>query len=114
VSNTTGEQVAKTIFTRAKLVPQPTVEGAITALRRGAIDVFIHDAPTIWRIGGNPGERELTGLYWPLSEEPLAWAVRKSDVPLQFALTQKVKEWKVSGRLHRIMSQWIVMRIATR
>ena len=114
VSNTTGEQVAKTIFTRAKLVPQPTVEGGIAALRRGTIDVFIHDAPTIWRIGGNPGERELTGLYWPLSEEPLAWAVRKSDVPLQFALTQKVKEWKVSGRLHRIMSQWIVMRIATR
>jgi ABC-type amino acid transport substrate-binding protein len=114
VSDTTGEQVAKTIFTKARLAPQPTVEGGIAALRRGAIDVFIHDAPTIWRIGGNPGERELTGLYWPLSEEPLAWAVRKSDVPLQFALTQKVKEWKVSGRLHRIMSQWIVMRIATR
>ena len=114
VRNTTGEQVSKTIFTKANLTPQPTVEGGIAALRRGTIDVFIHDAPTVWRIGGNPGEKELTGLYWPLSEEPLAWAVRKNDVPLQFALTQKVKEWKVSGRLHRIMSQWIVMRVTTR
>jgi ABC-type amino acid transport substrate-binding protein len=114
VSNTTGEQVARAIFSKATLVPQPTVEDGLAALRRGAIDVFIHDAPTVWRIGGNPGEKELTGLYWPLSEEPLAWAVRKSDVPLQFALTQRVKEWKLSGRLQQIMSQWITLRITTR
>jgi ABC-type amino acid transport substrate-binding protein len=114
VSNTTGELVAKAVFVKATLKPQPTVEDGLAALRRGAIDVFIHDAPTVWRVGGNPGEKELTGLYWPLSEEPLAWAVRKSDVPLQFALTQRVKEWKLSGRLQQIMSQWITLRITTR
>jgi len=113
VSDTTGEQVAKVIFSRAKLVPQPTVEDGVAALRKGTIDVFIHDAPTIWRIGGNPGETQLIGLYWPLSEEPLAWAVRKIDVPLQFALSQKVKDWKLSGRLQQLMSRWISLRITT-
>jgi ABC-type amino acid transport substrate-binding protein len=113
-SNTTGELVAKAIFSKATLVPQPTVEDGVAALRQGVIDVFIHDAPTVWRIGGNPGERELMGLYWPLSEESLAWAVRKSDVPLQDALSRKVKEWKRTGRLQEIMSHWIVLRIATK
>jgi ABC-type amino acid transport substrate-binding protein len=113
VSNTTGEQVTKVIFSQAKFVPQSTVEEGVAALRQGVIDVFIHDAPTIWRIGGNPGETQLIGLYWPLSEEPLAWAVRKSDVPLQFALSQKVKDWKLSGRLHQLMSRWISLRITT-
>ncbi len=113
-SNTTGELVAKEIFSKAKLVPQPTVEDGVAALRQGVIDVFIHDAPTVWRIGGNPGEKELMGLYWPLSEESLAWAVRKSDVPLQVALSRKVKEWKRTGRLQEIMSHWIVLRIATK
>jgi len=114
VSNTTGEQVAKVVFSRAKLVPQPTVEDGIAALRKGTIDIFIHDAPTVWRIGGNPGEKELTGLYWPLSDESLAWAVRKSDVPLHFALSSKVKEWKLTGRLQQLMSNWIILRIVTR
>lgn len=114
VSSTTGEQAARTIFSQAKFMPQPTAEDGVTALRRSVIDVFIHDAPTVWHIGGNPGEKELIGLYWPLSEEPLAWAVRKSDVPLQFALSQKVKEWKLSGRVQQLMSRWISLRIVTR
>jgi ABC-type amino acid transport substrate-binding protein len=114
VSNTTGEQAAKETFSKAKLVPQPTAEDGVAALRQGRIDVFIHDAPTVWRIGGNPGERELIGLYWPLTEESLAWAVRKSDVPLQFALSSKVKEWKLNGRLKQLSSRWIIMRIVTR
>jgi polar amino acid transport system substrate-binding protein len=113
VSGTTGEQVSKVIFKQAKLVPQPTAEIGVAALRKGTIDVFIHDAPTVWRIGGNPGETQLIGLYWPLSEEPLAWAVRKSDVPLQFALSQRVRDWKLSGRLHQLMSRWITLRITT-
>jgi ABC-type amino acid transport substrate-binding protein len=114
VSQTTGEQVVKAIFSKAKLVPQPTVEDGIAALRQGVIDIFIHDAPTVWRVGGNPAEKQLIGIYWPLSEESLAWAVRKSDIPLLFALSRKVKEWKRSGQLQHLMSPWIALRITTR
>lgn len=113
VSDTTGDQVAKAMFSKAKLVPRPTVEGGVAALRQGVIDIFIHDAPTVWRIGGDPGERGLIGLYWLLTVEPLAWAVRKSDVPLMFALSQKVKEWKLSGQMQQLMSRWIIRRITT-
>jgi ABC-type amino acid transport substrate-binding protein len=114
VSNTTGAQASKEIFLKAKLTPQPTVDDGVAALRKGVIDVFIHDAPTVWRIGGNPGEKELVGLYWPLTKEPLAWAVRKSDVPLHFVLSSKVKEWELSGRLKEFTNRWVPLHIVTR
>jgi ABC-type amino acid transport substrate-binding protein len=45
--NTTGELVAKAVFLKATLVPKPTVEDGIAALRQGVIDIFIDDAPIV-------------------------------------------------------------------
>jgi len=111
VRTTTGEMAAKTFFRSAILVPQPTVDDGVAALRKGEIEVFIHDAPTIWRITGNPNERELTGLYWLLTKEPLAWAVRKSDEPLRFALNRQVQQWQTSGFVKQTLSRWVPIRI---
>jgi len=107
VQDTTGELAARGVFKRATVAPQPTISQGIGALRKGEIDVFIHDAPTIWRVAGNPNEKELGGLYWPLTEENLAWAVRKSDEPLRFALNSKLAEWKDNGRLKLIITRWV-------
>jgi ABC-type amino acid transport substrate-binding protein len=114
VSNTTGEQASKELFSKAKFMPQLTVGDGVAALRQGRIDILIHDAPTVWRLGGNPGETGLKGLYWPLTKEPLAWAVRKSDVPLNFALSRQVREWELSGRLKQLTSRWITVHVVTR
>ncbi len=111
VKATTGEMAAKAFFPRATLIPQPTIEDGIAALRKGEIEVFIHDAPTVWRIAGNPNEKELEGLYWPLTKEPLAWAVRKDDEPLRFALNRELEEWKANGSLKQILSRWVALRI---
>jgi polar amino acid transport system substrate-binding protein len=111
VQKTTGEQAARAIFLRAKLVVQPTIDQGIAALRKGEIDVFIHDAPTVWRIAGNPNERELRGLYWPLTTEPLAWAVRKEDEPLRVALSRIAIQWKDSGQLKLFINRWVTFTI---
>jgi polar amino acid transport system substrate-binding protein len=111
VKDTTGELAARGLFLRAKIVSQPTIEEGVVALRKGEIDVFIHDAPTIWRIAGNPGEQELKGLYWRLTNEYLAWAVRKDDEPLRFAINQQLAGLKDSGRLKQILSRWVTLRI---
>ena len=111
VQETTGEMAAKAFFPRAILAPQPTIDGGITALRKGEIEVFIHDAPTIWRIAGNPNEKEIEGLYWPLTQEPLAWAVRKDDEPLRFALNRELEKLRVNGSLKQILSRWVTLRI---
>ena len=49
VRATTGEMAARTFFKSATLVPQPNANDGIAALRKGEIEVFIHDAPTVWR-----------------------------------------------------------------
>ena len=61
VQATTGEFAAKAFFPRATLAPQSTIDDGITALRKGEIEVFIHDAPTVWRIAGNPNESSRQG-----------------------------------------------------
>jgi ABC-type amino acid transport substrate-binding protein len=111
VQNTTGEIAAKAFFPRAILAPQSTIDIGIAALRNGEIEVFIHDAPTVWRISGNPNEKELAGLYWPLTKEPLAWAVRKDDESLRFALNRELQQWKLSGSLKYTLSRWVTLRI---
>ena len=111
VRDTTGELAARGLFLHAKIVPEPTVEDGVAALRKGEIDVFIHDAPTIWRIAGNPGEQELKGLYWRLTDEYLAWAVRKEDEPLRFAINRELTQIRQSGRLTEILSRWAGLRI---
>src|SRR5262245_4448776 len=111
VQQTTGEWAARAIFLRAKLLAQPTIDQGITALRNGEIDVFIHDAPTVWRTAGNPNERDLKGLYWPLTKESLAWAVRKDDEPLRFALSRIVTQWRNSGQLNLFIKRWVTFTI---
>jgi polar amino acid transport system substrate-binding protein len=111
VQKTTGEMAAKAFFTRATLAPQSTIDDGIAALRKGEIEVFIHDAPTVWRITGNPNEKELEGLYWPLTKEPLAWAVRKDDESLRFALNRELQQWQLSGSLKQTLSRWVTLRI---
>ena len=111
VRATTGEMAARTFFRSAVLAPQPSANEGITALRKGEIEVFIHDAPTVWRIGGNPNEKELTGLYWLLTKEPLAWAVRKGDEPLRFALSRTIQQWQVSGFAKQTLTRWVPIRI---
>ena len=111
VRDTTGEQAARQIFLRAQLITQPTIEQGVEALRKGGIDVFIHDAPTIWRIAGNPNEQQLKGLYWPLTKEPLAWAVRHEDEPLRFALNQIVTQWKDSGQVRLFINRWVTFTV---
>jgi polar amino acid transport system substrate-binding protein len=111
VQATTGEIAAKAFFPRATLAPQSTIDDGITALRKAEIEVFIHDAPTVWRVAGNPNEKELAGLYWPLTKEPLAWAVRKDDESLRFALNRELQQWKLSGSLNYTLSRWVTLRI---
>lgn len=111
VRDTTGAQFVEAHMSNAQRAPQDSVEQGVRALRSGAVDVFIHDAPTIWRIAGNATEEELLGLFWPLTDEYLAWAVRPSDALLLKELNAVLNAAKQNGRLQAILNRWIPMRI---
>jgi ABC-type amino acid transport substrate-binding protein len=76
--------------------------------------VFIHDAPTIWRIGAAPEHQGVMGLFWPLTRESLAWAVNRSDEALRDAVDAQLAAWRESGRAREILRRWIPVRVEIR
>lgn len=115
-SSTTGEDFAKAKLPDAIITSFSTIDEGIDALVAKDIDIFIHDAPTIWRLSGNPAMAEagLMGLYRPLTEEYLAWAVRLHDNDLAVALNQSLETMKSNGTLGRIMGKWIPIQVKVR
>lgn len=108
---TTGEKFARAKLPNAKLMPMENTKRGVQALREERIDLFVHDAPTVWRVTSDPREKTLMGLYWNLTDEQLAWAVRKDDQALLEALSSAVREWKASGKLNGIVNRWIPLRV---
>jgi polar amino acid transport system substrate-binding protein len=109
---TTSESFVRTRLPRADAVGFDSVEAGVASLRAGTIDYFVHDAPTIWRIVGGfaSDERELRGLYEPLTDEHLAWAVRREDEALAARLDALVAAWQADGSLEEILDRWIPVR----
>lgn len=111
VYGTTGERFVATELARATSFGFDDVESGLRSLRAGRIDFFVHDAPTIWRIAGDPQQRDLHGLYQLLTEEDLAWAVRRDDAELKALLDTALEQWKREGGIEPIIDRWIPVRV---
>jgi len=111
VDGTTGEQFVASELGRATSFGFDDVEAGLRSLRAGRIDFFVHDAPTVWRIAGDPQQRDLHGLYQRLTQEELAWAVRRDDVELKAALDAALEQWKREGGIEAIIDHWIPVRV---
>jgi ABC-type amino acid transport substrate-binding protein len=111
---TTGARYARDELNRATLVEFGSVESGIEALREKRIDAFIHDAPTVWRLTGrfeDDSSRALAGLYRPLTDEKIAWAVRKADAgTIGAALDAGLAKLRADGTLEQIIDRWITVR----
>jgi ABC-type amino acid transport substrate-binding protein len=110
---TTGEQYATRSLAGAGVTRFESVARALQALQAGSIDYLIHDAPTIWHLTGNPqpSQADLLGLFTPLTEEYLAWAVRRGDDPLRQKLNVELARLRERGELSAILTRWIPTRI---
>jgi polar amino acid transport system substrate-binding protein len=115
ISNTTSQVYARKQLTHAKLEGFPDTDAGVAALRAKQIDAFITDAPAVWRVTGGvlSKETELRGLYTPLTQEQLAWAVRKGDDPLRKELNAVLVKWKRDGTLDDVLDDWITVKKTT-
>lgn len=93
---------------QAQHIPVASPDAGLQALREGTIDVFIDDAVTTWRVEGDKTNAPLKSLHWPLTDEPFAWAVRKSDATLHRELEAVLERWRRSGRLQAFFNTWLV------
>jgi len=106
-ADTTGEQFVKSNLTESVSFEYKSAEQGITALMIGYIDYFIHDAPTIWRYTLNLSNTKLSGFYTPLTEEYLAWGVRKGDTQLLEYLNANIKKLEQDGIIQKIKNKWL-------
>ena len=111
---TTGERYVASSLTRAASFAFDSVEDGLRSLRADRIDYFIHDAPTVWRIAGDIENRDLHGLYRPLTTEQISWAVRQDDPQLATVLNAALAHWKREGFVDPIVQRWIPVRITLR
>ncbi len=86
-------------------------EAAFAGLRNDIIDIYIHDAPTSWQLANSRENEDLISLYKPLTEEMLAWAVRKDDQVLATELNRALQMMRGNGTLDYILNRWIPVTI---
>ena len=80
---------------------------AAKALERKKIDLLICDLPVVWWLAGM---NEIAGLVVVpvlLSEEQLAWAVRKTEPELLASVNSALEKFQKDGRAKAIIKRWM-------
>jgi len=111
---TTGAQYAESELKDAEVKFFADSEAAFAGLRGDEIDLYIHDAPTSWQLATTSDNNDLISLYTPLTNEELAWAVRKDDESLAGALNTALSTMKGNGTLRYILNRWIPVTVEVR
>jgi ABC-type amino acid transport substrate-binding protein len=108
MKGTTGDfLVQKEFQLTTRKIPYALTKDAVQALIEERIDMVIGDAPVIW---WNATAKEAQGLMLIpifLTEENLAWGVRKDDSALLESANRFLETWKSSGKLRSTIKQWI-------
>lgn len=83
---------------------QPTDAYFFLVNRR--IDVYLHDGPgVIWLAAEH--EADLEAIRRPLTNDEIAWGLRKDDQELLDQVNRILAKWKRDGTLQRILAKWI-------
>jgi polar amino acid transport system substrate-binding protein len=105
---TTGEQFVRQDFSTAKkIIAYDTSNLAITGLKKGEIDLYIHDAPIILWLASENETQGLAPLPSLMTEEYLAWGIRKEDEELLKAANQFIDQMRQQKKLQEILYRWI-------
>jgi polar amino acid transport system substrate-binding protein len=104
---TIGEIVARQYFTLAKNIAFKDPEKGVKAVLGGRADLFMHDAPVIWWYASQYEARGLTALPFLITEEGIAWAVRKDDEQLLAGANRFIAAWQQDGRFKDLMRRWL-------
>jgi polar amino acid transport system substrate-binding protein len=107
VKETTGDAfVIKNFPNAVRKASFSRAGDGISELKRRAIDIFVNDAPyIIWTVSEN--ETDIAALWEPLTEEYLAWGVRKEDGKFLMDVNSILGRWKQNGTLHEVLRQWL-------
>lgn len=107
IRRTTGEDFIKQYFPTTQKSGFAASEGAVKALINKKIDVLVHDGPIILFLASKYASKGVTPVYSVLTEEYLAWGVRRENVQLREDVNGFLDKIKEDGQLDTIIRQWI-------
>jgi len=107
IKNTTGEYFVETQFSNVKRKSYTNSRAAIRDLINKDIDMFIHDAPLVLYLASENEGKGLTVMFALLTQEPLAWGIRKDNVELLESANNFLRSINQTGRLNQIIKYWI-------
>jgi len=106
IKATTGEFLVQRDLPKAKRKTFRNGEEAARALIRKKIDLFMSDSSLVWYLAGVHAADGLSVVPIVLSEEQLAWAVRKTDDTLLASVDDFIRQAKRDGRLLKVFRRW--------
>jgi ABC-type amino acid transport substrate-binding protein len=103
---TTGEFMVQRDFPKSKYKAFDSETAGAEALIKKKIGLFISDSTLVWYLAGMHAADGLTVVALPLSEERLAWAVRKTDDALLAEVNAFVADSNKDGTILKTLRRW--------
>jgi len=103
---TTGEFLVQRDFPKSKIRTYDSGEEAASALMRKRVNLVVSDSTLVWYLAGIHAADGLAAVPKPLSEEPLAWAVRKTDDTLLSSVDAFVAKASQDGTFLKVFRRW--------
>jgi len=104
---TTGDFLAQMEFPKVKRKEYKSGEDGAKALKKKNIDLFFGDSPMIWWLASVNEENGLSAVPILLTDESLAWGVRKTDPQLLDSINGALEQMMKDGRLAQIVKKWL-------
>ena len=106
VRGTTSDAFGRRNFPDVRVIGLPSSADGPFQLRRGVIDVFIHDFPAImWLASEN--EADLVPSRFVFNEEEFAWGIRRDNIQLLNAVNTILRTWREDGTLDKMLARWL-------
>lgn len=102
-----AETLALRLHADSTVVPFPTPDRAARALLSDRIDVVLHDAPVLWHLTARNPTADYRVIPRLLSNETLAWAVRRGDSQLLGKANSAIAKWRANGMLDRSLRSYM-------
>lgn len=104
---TTGDYYVQQYLRKARRIRYQRTDTAAKAVASGNLDLFIHDAPTVWWYASLHEADGLTVLNSYLTNENLGWGVHPDDAALLSAANEFIESAKRSGELSAVVRRWV-------
>ena len=103
---TTGDFLIQRDYPKTKRVNCKDGAAGVEALVRKKAELFFADSTLIWYLAGMHAADGLTVAPMTLSEEQLAWGVRKTDDALLAAVNTFITQARQNGTFLKVFQRW--------